>query len=166
MTFESPWMCSGLVAVGAVLWLHLKPRRDLGHNLSRRWGCSTGVPRLKLRSLLILLGDILAIVALVLAVPRPGQTNRQPRPRNGQNQRNDRQDPRQQDQQARSLSRGTRRRAIRLSIPTAGKGMTRSRRGLRCSQRTAPTATRPNSIHGDSNVRISSCPVPPGGEFR
>ncbi len=82
MTFESPWMLLGLVAVGAVLWLHLAPRRGLvipfpAVGMLRRVALRR-VPRLKLRSLLILLSRILAIVALVLAVSRPGLTVRRP----------------------------------------------------------------------------------------
>ncbi len=82
MTFGSPWMLLGLVAVGAVLWLHLKPRRDLfipfpAVGMLRRIALRR-VPRLKVRSLLILLARILAIVALVLAVSKPGLTVRRP----------------------------------------------------------------------------------------
>lgn len=82
MTFDAPLMLLGLVAIVPILWIHLSQRREarvefpavkLLARVARRRS-----PRLKIRSILLLLLRILAVTSLVMAASRPGLAVRRP----------------------------------------------------------------------------------------
>lgn len=82
MSFEAPLMLLGLLAIGPVLWIHLSQRREakvefpavsLLSRVARR-----RAPRLKIRTVLLLLLRILAVASLILATARPGLKVRRP----------------------------------------------------------------------------------------
>ncbi len=76
MSFASPWMLLGLVAIAIPIWLHIR-RRYQGVILFPAISVLARVAkrrkqRLKLRKIFLLIARIMAVMAVVLAVSRPG----------------------------------------------------------------------------------------------
>jgi hypothetical protein len=75
VSFQAPWMLLGLLFVAFPIWLHIRPRRApvvafsafslLAETVARRR------PKLRLRSLLLLISRILLIISVVTAAARP-----------------------------------------------------------------------------------------------
>jgi hypothetical protein len=82
MTFDAPWMLTGLLGLAVVLWLHLRrpsdqvvrfPAVEILAEVSRR-----RAPRLKLRRIVLLALRLLAVAAAAIAMAKPGVAVRRP----------------------------------------------------------------------------------------
>ncbi len=76
MSFATPWMLTGLIAVVIPIWLHFRPRREVvvlfPAALILAKVARQRKRQLKLRALFLLAARILAVIAVVLAASRPG----------------------------------------------------------------------------------------------